>query len=95
MDALPENEKPTKEEMAEVIRNGDDRQDNILVVDENGYINLVQSNQMLYPVRSEIWKKGNKYVGKYSSMEHLDETYNCMLSHCCPLKKELNRLESA
>lgn len=67
----------TKEEIRVLLKGADDRHRNQLVIDENGFAKLlVDSNDgQLYPVRHEIWNAGNIYVGKYSSLNHLDETY--------------------
>lgn len=66
----------TKEELRQVIQNGDDRVDNVLVIDENGFAHLVQNNEHLYPIHPRRWDAGNVFVGKYSKMEHLNETYH-------------------
>lgn len=67
----------TKEEIKILLKNADDRQTNQLVIDENGYAKLINNPQhgTLYPVRHESWGAGKVYVGKYSSLSHLQETY--------------------
>lgn len=67
----------TKVEIEEVMRNADDRQHNMLVIDENGYAKIIQeiNTGYLYPVRHESWDAGNIYVGKYSTLSTLDEDY--------------------
>lgn len=67
----------TKEEIEELMRCADDRQQNMLVIDENGCAKLIQDTSIgfLYPVRHEAWDSRNNYVGKYSSLSTLDDTY--------------------
>lgn len=71
----------TREEIKLLLKEADDRQTNQLVIDENGYAKLVNDPQVgkLYPVRHESWSAGNLYVGKYSSLSHLEETYISLL----------------
>jgi len=78
---LKKNGKPihlfTKSEIESVMRSADDRKDNMLVIDENGYAQVIdnKNNIFLYPVRHESWDAGNMYVGKYSSLNTLDYDY--------------------
>lgn len=67
----------TNSEIEEAMRSADDRKDNMLVIDENGYVKVVQDTQngFLYPVCHESWSAGNMYVGKYSKMSTLDDNY--------------------
>lgn len=67
----------TKGEIEELMRNADDRKNNILVIDENGYPKIIQdiNEGNLYPVRHESWNAGNLYVGKYSDISSLDDDY--------------------
>ena len=67
----------TKEEMREAMRNADDRRTNVLVIDEDGYVQMIQDihKAALYPVRNEAWQAGNIYVGKYSDLSDLDRVY--------------------
>ncbi len=66
----------TKQEIEELMRNADDRKDNQLVIDENGYAHIIDGKYAkLYPVRHEKWDAGNVYVGKYSSLSTLDDDY--------------------
>lgn len=71
----------TKSEIEELMRKADDRKTNILVIDENGYAQMMQSirESQLYPVRNEAWQAGNMYVGRYSSLSDLSRTYICSL----------------
>lgn len=78
----------TKEEIENEMRNADDRRGNQLVIDEDGYAHVlptdIRHNGSLYPVSNESWGAYNNYVGKYSSLDTLDETYRDMLA--CWLK---------
>lgn len=67
----------SKEEIEEVMRNADDRNNNMLVIDENGYVKIIQNidHGLLYPVGHEAWNAGNIYVGKYSKLGTLNEDY--------------------
>ena len=67
----------TKDEIKEAMRNADDRINNVLVIDEDGYAHVVEFSDkiFLYPVRHESWQAGNRYVGKYSSLATLADDY--------------------
>lgn len=67
----------TKDEIKILMQNADDRVNNQLVIDENGYAKIIQNicERYFYPVRLESWDSGNNYVGKYSSLSFLDECY--------------------
>lgn len=67
----------TKNEIEELMRNADDRTDNTLVIDENGCVKIIHGieSYFLYPVKYETWHAGNNYVGKYSKLDTLDQTY--------------------
>jgi serine/threonine protein kinase len=67
----------TKEEIKEIMTNADDRVNNTLVIDENGYAQIVQNHyeSSFYPLRHETWNAGNVYVGKYSRLTDLDDSY--------------------
>lgn len=71
----------TKKEIEELMRNANDRVNNMLVIDENGYAQIIQNIRegILYPVRIESWGAGNMYVGKYSDLSDLNRTYLCAL----------------
>jgi serine/threonine protein kinase len=81
-------EKPThlftRQELEELLRSGDDRQLNQLVVDGTGFLRLTNpsSQKCLYPVRFESFCPGNRYVGTYSSWSALqyDKYYQNALS---------------
>ncbi len=67
----------TKEEIEVLMRGADDRRRNILVIDENGRANIIHDISLgsLYPVRHEAWNARNNYVGKYSDLSTLNDTY--------------------
>ena len=67
----------TKEEIELLMRGADDREHNMLVIDENGRANIIQDITMgyLYPVRHKAWDPRNNYVGKYSRLSTLDDAY--------------------
>lgn len=67
----------TKQEIEVAMRYADDRLDNQLVIDENGYAKIIERDEgsYLYPVRHELWCSGNMYVGKYSSLSTLEDDY--------------------
>lgn len=67
----------TKDEIEKVMREADDRVHNTLVIDENGFAKIVQGSEIShsYPVRHSSWNAGNQYVGKYSSLNTLDDDY--------------------
>ena len=67
----------TKQEIEAAMRDADDRLDNQLVIDENGYAKVIERDEgsYLYPVRHESWDSGNMYVGKYSSLSTLEDDY--------------------
>ena len=58
----------TKQEIEAAMRYADDRLDNQLVIDENGYAKVIERDEgsYLYPVRHELWASGNMYVCKFS-----------------------------
>jgi histidine kinase len=67
----------TKQEIEAAMRYADDRLDNQLVIDENGYAKVIERDEgsYLYPVSHESWVSGNMYVGKYSSLSTLEDDY--------------------
>lgn len=74
--------KPThlfsKNEIKSLMKNADDRVNNTLVIDENGYPRIISNNEFdlsSFPVRHETWNAYNSYVGKYSKLSTLDDTY--------------------
>ena len=66
----------TKKEIEDVMRNADDRRNNQLVIDEDGFAHVVDRKYGdLYPVSHETWCGYKNYVGRYSSLPTLDENY--------------------
>lgn len=67
----------TLEELETKLRNGDDFHNNRLVIDENGFIQLIPEceNPHLYPVRFEEFCAYNNNVGKYANLFDLSEKY--------------------
>ena len=63
------------------MRNADDRNNNGLVIDENGHARIISDEESisLYPVHIETWGAGNNYVGKYSKLYALEESYKFCL----------------
>lgn len=71
----------TKCEIEKLMRNADDRMNNTLVIDEDGFVHIIQDEliKVFYPVVSETWCSRNNYVGKYSTLTDLDGTYHYCL----------------
>lgn len=71
-------------ELEEKLKNADDRNDNRLVVDENGKIDVIPGgfSYIRYPVENEMYCAGNKYVGKYAdyAKERMSELYGSLLN---------------
>ena len=67
----------TKDEICDEMRRADDRTGNYLVVDCDGYAHVEHEikKQNLFPVRCEYWSARTNYVGKYSDLSALDDTY--------------------
>lgn len=67
----------TREEIGEAMRQADDRVTNVLVIDENGFAHVISDRHQAhsYPVHHESWDAGNRYVGKYSDLNTLDNMY--------------------
>lgn len=67
----------TESEIKQVMLDADDRKDNMLVIDENGYAKVIDNMdcRFLYPVRHESWDAGKVYVGKYSKLATLKYDY--------------------
>ena len=59
----------------------DDRVNNTLVIDEDGYPHILtnQSEAKFYPVVNETWHERNNYVGKYSNLPDLKSAYHYSL----------------
>lgn len=71
----------TKDEIEREMRNADDRLGNVLVIDENGFVHVIPDTKeaKIFPVTMESWDARNNYVGKYSSLDSLEEAYLCAL----------------
>ena len=72
-----------KAEIMELMKNADDRHYNTLVIDENGFLKIIQDDTedaFLFPVRNSQWVAGNNYVGRHA---FLDENYiNDIYMYC-------------
>ena len=66
----------TKEEIRKLMIEADDRQDNTLVLDGDGYPHIINdsADSVFYPVSTETWNAGNCYVGKYADVDGQIET---------------------
>ncbi|MGE7637627.1 hypothetical protein [Peribacillus frigoritolerans] len=72
----------TKAELQKVLLAGNDNYNNSLVIDFDGYLHLVPFKQAInepYAVRFETFGAGNGYVGRESSLNHIDDTYLALL----------------
>lgn len=67
----------TENEIKALMKNADDSVSNKLVIDEDGYAQVIQDIQdgSLYPVSQETWGAGNGYVGKQSALSDLHDSY--------------------
>lgn len=72
----------TKADIENVMRNADDRISNKLVICDDGHVMIVpfEENARLFCVVHFAWGGFKRYVGKYSSLSTLDETYNDSLA---------------
>ncbi len=71
----------TKQEIEDVLRRGNDHQNNYMVIDEDGFVKLLNKNKyaVTYPVRFEGFCAYNNYVGEYSKLLHLNDIYRMAL----------------
>lgn len=71
----------TKEEIKALMKSADDRLNNTLVIDEFGFAQVISGHfdKRTYPVSQETWCSRNNYVGKYSGLFDLEESYEWML----------------
>lgn len=71
----------TENEIHELMAKADDRVENVLVIDGDGSPLIVQDLEFakMFPVRNEVWDARNNYVGKYSLLDTVPETYLGML----------------
>lgn len=69
----------SKEEIEIEMRKADDRVNNQLVIDEDGYAHVIpiieRGYGSLFPVSHEIWGGRKNYVGRYSNLYSLDNDY--------------------
>lgn len=69
----------TKDEIIEEMRNADDRLNNQLVIDEDGYAHVIPVDGThhgeLYPVSHSIWGGRKNYVGRYSDLPTASDNY--------------------
>ncbi len=72
----------TREEIYKMLSQADDRELNILVIDEDGYPRLIHDSKEkdLYPVSYRIFHPRNREVGKYAI--DLDETVEAAYQDC-------------
>ncbi len=81
----PTNLYATREQIKEVLKEGDDSYNNCLVIDYDGLPQLLKLiNQMpylvtSYPVRLETFNARNRYVGDHIKIDDVDETYMALL----------------
>ena len=73
----------TEKEIKEVLRSGNDFRNNRLVIDEEGYAQLIDSDlhyeHYRYPVSQESYNARNNYVGQYANLDDVSEIYQVML----------------
>ena len=73
----------TEKEIKEVLRSGNDFRNNRLVIDEEGYAQLIDSDlhyeHYRYPVSQESYNARNNYVGQYANLDDVSEIYQAML----------------
>jgi hypothetical protein len=71
----------TKDELRNVLLNGDDNKNNVLIVNLQGYFKLINRAELTYirkyPVRYETFCSGNHYVG-YKLEENLINNIYCI-----------------
>lgn len=72
----------TLDEIKKLMAAADDSKNNKLVIDEEGYANIIEipSLACLYPVSIETWCAGNGYVGQDSSLSDAEPAYHLCLS---------------
>ena len=71
----------TRQEIEDLMRNEDDRHQNTLVIDEDGYAHIVHEHgeEEFYPVINSTWSAGSNSVGRYSKLGELDVAYRYAL----------------
>ncbi|PFL73141.1 hypothetical protein COD81_28990 [Bacillus cereus] len=76
---------PSKGEVKQVLLSGDDNYNNSLVINYDGYVQLIKVQGFVpaamrgYAVRFETFIAGNGYVGKQDELNHLNGTYLALL----------------
>lgn len=71
----------TRDELKNLLVNGNDHVNNMLVINNRGYFELLENHSfndlefIKYPVRHEGFSAFNNYVGKYSDLYHFEDTY--------------------
>ena len=87
---------PTKENLIEVIKNGDDSHHNVLVLNLDGSFELLNGVDMVeevkgnnYVVRCETFDAGNDYVGENASKDDkfIDSLYSWAIRYWNDYKK--------
>jgi len=84
----------TKCEIKKLMREADDRLNNTLVIDEDGFAHLIQDHSLtkFYPVVHETWCSRNVYVGRYSDLPDLNSAYHyCLGKWLMYLKTEVGQ----
>lgn len=67
-------------ELRDAIREANDRHDNYIVIDENGFANVVEDYGEFYPVRTHLLGAYNDYVGWHSDGKFADEIIHGFLA---------------
>lgn len=72
-----------RDELKDILLNADDRCQNTLVVDDDGYLKMITDRSIAwkYAVEVRIFDMYTRSVGKYSNVESLDEIYKEVLSY--------------
>lgn len=83
----------SEKEVKEVLRGGNDFINNRLVIDGEGFVQLIDSDlpyeSYRYPVIQETYNAGNNYVGKYANLDDVNEIYLALLEGWkCHLKSK-------
>lgn len=75
----------SKDEIKKLMEEADDRVNNTLVIDGDGYAKIIQNGgeTPFYPVVHETWCSRNVYVGKYSTLSDMDSAYHYCLTKWC------------
>ena len=70
-----------EDEIRLLMKEADDRKDNVLVIDEEGNAHILTDlrRESWYPVHQEVWNAGNVYVGKYSDLSDAKRSYENLL----------------